>query len=91
MKIPEKQLDKGPGRKANTSFFFTKLVTEGKVLDTTRSEDPREALLKMDEKAKSDPIFFGRAYEGNQPGNILHTMTFEEEQEEFKKRQKTLL
>lgn len=89
-KMPDKQLDKGPGQKPNMSFFFTKYVTDGIKINNTRAEDPREALLKMDEKAKSDPIFFGRAYDSTNPKNVLHTQTFEEEQEEFKKRQKRL-
>jgi hypothetical protein len=42
-KMPEKQLDKGPGagKKENMSFFFTKYVTDGKKMDTSRTEDPR--------------------------------------------------
>ena len=88
MKIPDKQLDKGPLARPNTSFFFTKYVTEGKTHDMSRAEDPREALLKMDAKAKADPIFFGTAYASTQPQAVLHTQTFEEEQEEFRKKQK---
>ena len=63
-------------------------MTKGKVADNSRAEDPREALIKMDSLAKADPIFFGRAYGESQPKTVLHTMTFEEEQEEFKKKQK---
>jgi hypothetical protein len=85
-KVPEKKIDKGPNSKPNTSFFFTKYVTEGKTVDNSRAEDPREALIKMDALAKSDPIFFGRAYGASQPQTILHSKTFEEEQEEMKKR-----
>ena len=70
-KVPEKKIDKGPNSKPNTSFFFTKYVTEGKTVDAL---------------AKSDPIFFGRAYGASQPQTILHSKTFEEEQEEMKKR-----
>ena len=32
-KMPDKQLDKGPGGKPNMSFFFTKYVTEGKKIN----------------------------------------------------------
>lgn len=42
----------------------------------------------MDEQAKKDPIFFGRAYDKTNPKNILHSQTAEEEQEEFKKKQR---
>jgi hypothetical protein len=87
-KAPEKKLDKGPNSKPNTSFFFTQYVTQGRAVDNSRAEDPREALIKMDALAKSDPIFFGRAYGTSQPQTMLHSMTFEEEQEDFKKKQK---
>jgi len=87
-KIPVKQIaGRGPNAN-NQSFFFTKYVMEGRTKNTTGMEDPREALLKMDALAADDPIFFGRAYEKNQPVKEMHTETFEEEQEQFKKRQK---
>jgi hypothetical protein len=89
-KIPEKPIE-GRGKNSNNqSFFFTKYVMEGRTKNTTGMEDPREALLKMDKLAGDDPIFFGRAYEKNQPVKEMHTETFEEEQEQFKKRQKRL-
>ena len=53
-----------------------------------RDEDPREALLKLDQAAKADPQFMGRAYGVSQPQTQLHSLTFEQEQEEFKKKQK---
>lgn len=85
-KIPEKP---GRGKNAdNQSFFFTKYVMEGRSKDTTGMEDPREALLKMEKLAEKDPIFFGRAYAENQPVRELHGETFEQEQEQFKKKQK---
>ena len=56
-----------------------------------RSEDPREALLKYEKVTSKDPMFLGRAYEANQPNKILSDQTFEEEQENFKKRQKASL
>ncbi len=90
VQAPLKRLDAGPGNKPNTSFFFTQLVMSGRKRDLSREEDPREALLKMDQAAKSDPIFLGRAYSESQPVTSLHTSTFEQEQEEFKKKQKRL-
>jgi hypothetical protein len=60
--VPAKPTESGPGKKDNTSFFFTKYVMEergGKQVADLRSEDPREALLKMDAKAKDDPMFLG--------------------------------
>ena len=89
-KVPEKPPSQGPGRSVNTSFFFTKYVMEGRTHDRSREEDPREALIKLNELAKSDPMYLGGAYASTQPVPILQEMTFEEEQEDFKKRQKQL-
>jgi hypothetical protein len=89
-KIPEKGLVSRSQNSNNQSFFFTKYVMEGRTKNTAGMEDPREALLKMDAKAEEDPIFFGRAYETNQPVKEMHSETFEEEQEQFKKRQKRI-
>lgn len=89
--VPERPAKSGPGTKDNMSFFFTKHVMEGRSVDSSRTEDPRSALLKYDALAKADPMFYGGAYGGTQPSSQLHTMTFEEEQEEFKKRQKRSL
>lgn len=87
-RMPEKNVNTGPAKSVNTSFFFTKYVTEGKSAYNFRSEDPREALLKYDEKAKADPLFLGPAYQATQPTPQLAAMTFEEEQEEFRKKQR---
>lgn len=89
-KIPEKPISQGPGSRPNNSFFFTKYVMQDRIVDNTRSIDPREALLGVDAETRANPKIFGKAYETTQPKSQLHTMTFEEEQEEFKKRQKRL-
>jgi len=44
---------------------------------TVTKEDPRDALLAWDKKAKQDPMFFGNAYKHSQPEEI-----FAEEEEE---------
>ena len=59
--------------------------------DQSRSEDPREALLKLDTLARSDPMFLGPAYGTTQPKTKLADLTFEQEQEEFKKKQKRVI
>ena len=59
--------------------------------DTTRSEDPREALLKLDTAARADPMFLGNAYSSTQPTTQLMDMTLESEQEEFKKKQRRII
>lgn len=86
-KIPEKPvLSKNAG---NTSFFFTKYVMEGRE-KRVLNEDPREALLKMNSAAQSDPIFFGPAYAKSQPQTQLHDRTFEQEHEEFNTKKRKL-
>lgn len=89
-KIPEKPSSSGPGSRMNTSFFFTEYATKGKKLDNTRSEDPRAALLKYAEDAKANPHFLGKAYETTQPKTQLSDKTFEQEQDDFKSKQRRL-
>lgn len=87
-KAPAKSATSAPGSETNNSFFFTQYVMQSRTIDNTRAEDPREALLKFDDKARSDPMFLGPAYEGTQPKTEFHALTFEQEQAEFKKRLK---
>jgi WD repeat-containing protein 70 len=90
-KVPERPAKSGPGSKDNMSFFFTQHVMSGRAVDQSRGENPREALLKYDSMAKSDPIFFNKAYVDTQPAQILHSQTAEEEREDFKKKQRKSL
>lgn len=53
--------------------------------------DPRQTLLQYDNLVKNDPIFFGNAYNKTQPTNILHEETYEEEEENFRKKQKNTI
>lgn len=87
-KIPEKPLEGGPGTRPNNSFFFTNYMMKDRVVDNTRATDPREALMQAAEEAQKDPKIFGRAYGSTQPTTLLHDVTFEEEREEFKQKQK---
>ena len=89
IQAPVKPVAGGPGKTPNTSFFFTQYVMQGRKTDTSRAEDPREALLKLNDVASSDPIFLGSAYGQSQPTTQLAEKTFEEEQEQFKKKIKT--
>mmetsp|Transcript_14144 Transcript_14144/g.21160 ORF Transcript_14144/g.21160 Transcript_14144/m.21160 type:complete len:777 (-) Transcript_14144:162-2492(-) len=89
-KIPERTGAGATKQAENTSFFFTQYVMEGRKADMSHREDPREALLKLDDIAKKDPIFFGSAYASTQPKTQLHDESFEQEQEKFKK-QRTML
>ena len=56
-------------------------------LAAMRDEDPREALLKFAEKAKTDPIFT-KAYLKNQPKTLLQDRAGEDEIEPSAKRRK---
>jgi hypothetical protein len=86
MKIPAKPVESG--NIGNTSFFFTQYVMQSRLKDNSRLEDPREALLKMDAEAKADPKYLGPAYSKTQPKPAFMEMTLEQEQEEFKKKQR---
>ena len=86
--VPQRPSAQGPGQRINTSFFFTQYVTNGQKMRNIREEDPREALLRMQDLATKDPLFLGKAYQESQPQAVLLDTTFEEEQEDFKKRQK---
>jgi WD40 repeat protein len=59
----------------------TKYIVSGHKVENLRAEDPREALLKMAEKAK-DGMYMGGAYGKTQPTTILAAKTIEQEQEE---------
>lgn len=90
-KIPHKPVPSGPGATENTSFFFTNYVMSGRKVDTSRQEDPRESLLKVASEAQANPMFMGKAYQSTQPGSQLHHITYEQEAEEFKKKQRQAL
>ena len=49
----------GPGVKENQSFFFTQFVMKDRIVDNSRVEDPREALLKLDAETKKNPLYLG--------------------------------
>jgi hypothetical protein len=89
-KIPQRPSAQGPGTRPNNSFFFTQYIMKDRVIDKTRSQDPREALMNADAEARANPKIFGKAYGTTQPNNQLHNVTFEEEQEQFKKNQKKI-
>eukprot|EP01083_Nonionella_stella_P003119 8888_1 len=77
------------GRIGNTSF--SQMVVRNTKRHNFRDEDPREALLRYEDKTKSDPMFLGHAYAKTQPGTYLDTNEYDEEGnivEPKKKRQK---
>ncbi|KAG6837117.1 hypothetical protein H0H93_014423 [Arthromyces matolae] len=56
----------GPGKGGRVGASATQHVVQNLVRDTTRDEDPREALLKYAEKAENDPQWTA-AWKTNQP------------------------
>jgi len=50
-----------------------------------RRDDPRDALLAYDDKAKADPMFYGNAYKHTQPKAIFADADEDEDQEESAK------
>lgn len=90
--VPQRPIvDTGPRETVTSSFTQYIVKNKQSQMVSADAEDARESILKMDELAKKEPIFFGEAYSKTQPKTLLHTMTFEEEQEEFKNKQARIL
>jgi len=68
----------GPGRGGRVGASATQHVVQNLVRDTTRDEDPREALLKYAELADKDPQWTG-AWKENQPNPVFAEVEAEEE------------
>ncbi|KAG8879811.1 hypothetical protein FRB97_001381 [Tulasnella sp. 331] len=66
----------GPGRGGRVGASATQHVVQNLVRDSTRDQDPREALLKYADMAEKDPKFTA-AWRENQPNPV-----FREEEEE---------
>ena len=83
---PAKPATTGPGTRVNTSFHYQEFLTKsapgkGKGVEVGHA-DPRESLLQYAADAAENPLWFGREK------TILAEQTLEEEQIEFKDRQK---
>lgn len=65
------------GSQSMAAYHLSKYVS---MREDPRAKDPREALLAMDELAKKDPVFFGKAYQATQPVTILAEVPEEERQ-----------
>jgi WD repeat-containing protein 70 len=72
---------KRPDVPAQVTSTFTKAFMQAKVKKTWADEDPREALLKLDEATRNNPVFTS-AYMSTQPKPMFTDKTAEEEQEE---------
>ncbi|KAG8993420.1 hypothetical protein FRB90_000711 [Tulasnella sp. 427] len=71
----------GPGKGGRVGASATQHVVQHLVRDSTRDEDPREALLKYANLAESDPKWTA-AWRINQPNPVFQNAEEEEEEEE---------
>ncbi|KAG1825606.1 transcription factor [Suillus subaureus] len=71
----------GPGRGGRVGASATQHVVQNLVRDTTRDEDPREALLKYAKMADEDPQWTS-AWRQNQPNPVFANVSEDEEEEE---------
>ncbi|KIJ08587.1 hypothetical protein PAXINDRAFT_102525 [Paxillus involutus ATCC 200175] len=70
----------GPGKGGRVGASATQHVVQNLVRDTTRDEDPREALLKYAEMAEADPQWT-TAWRQNQPKPVFANVSEDEEEE----------
>ncbi|KIK99875.1 hypothetical protein PAXRUDRAFT_131111 [Paxillus rubicundulus Ve08.2h10] len=70
----------GPGKGGRVGASATQHVVQNLVRDTTRDEDPREALLKYAEMAEADPQWTA-AWRQNQPKPVFANVSEDEEEE----------
>lgn len=78
---PEPQV----GKMNVPSSHFTQYYLEVNPKRKNINEDPREALLQQNKKAKQDSEWVDKAYQNTQPVQILADKTLEEEEEEMHK------
>ncbi|KAG9285405.1 hypothetical protein G9A89_010880 [Geosiphon pyriformis] len=72
----------GPGKGGKIGSSLTQHIMKDIIKDTTRDDDPREALLKFAEISQHDPKWISSAYQNTQPVPVLADTTGEEEEEE---------
>ncbi|OJT12578.1 WD repeat-containing protein 70 [Trametes pubescens] len=71
----------GPGRGGRVGASATQHVVQNLVRDTTRDEDPREALLKLAASADENPVWTA-AWRANQPKPVFAPAEDEQEGQE---------
>ncbi|KAK7058254.1 hypothetical protein VNI00_001885 [Paramarasmius palmivorus] len=74
----------GPGKGGRVGASATQHVVQNLVRDTTRDEDPREALLKYAKAGEEDPQWTA-AWRQNQPKPVFANAPDQEEEEEEEK------
>jgi len=70
----------GKGGRIGGADNFTHQVMKSLNKDTTRDEDPREALLKYAKLAEEDPMFFSSAYKDTQPTPIFDMTEYKDDE-----------
>ncbi|KAI9207280.1 WD40-repeat-containing domain protein [Polychytrium aggregatum] len=78
---PERPLT-GPGHGGKLGTNATQYIMKGIMKDTTRDEDPREAILKYAEVAEKNPMWVSQAYQKTQPVAKFAESVYEDEDEE---------
>ncbi|TPX72312.1 hypothetical protein SpCBS45565_g00625 [Spizellomyces sp. 'palustris'] len=71
----------GPGRGGKLGTNLTQHILKGIIKDTSRDEDPREAILKHAKDAEENPYWIAPAYKKNQPKTIYAEQVYEDEDE----------
>lgn len=70
----------GPGKGGRVGASATQHIVQNLVRDTTRDEDPREALLKYAKLTQEDPVWTA-AWRQNQPRPVFANVSEDEEEE----------
>lgn len=72
----------GPGKRGQIGFSETQGMMSMMIKDTSRDENPRDALLKHAKEAEENPIWIDHVYKKNQPKKI-----FDERKDEVEDRE----
>ncbi|KAI9473559.1 MAG: WD40-repeat-containing domain protein [Benjaminiella poitrasii] len=76
----------GHGKGGRLNVNQQQAVIKSFTKDTTRDEDPREALLKYADVAESDPIWVSNIYQKTQPKPVFQDVNEDEEEQVAKKK-----
>ncbi|ORY93643.1 WD40-repeat-containing domain protein [Syncephalastrum racemosum] len=71
---------KGPGKGGRVGVNEQQMVIKGFSKDTTRDEDPREALLKYADLAEKEPMWVSNLYKDTQPNAVFQEEETEEDE-----------
>ncbi|CAD6934734.1 unnamed protein product [Tilletia controversa] len=82
--MPERPMT-GPGKGGRIGAAATQHVAQGIYKDNSRSEDPREALLKYADKVDTDPKWTS-AWKATQPNPVFRAENEDDEEEEKEKK-----